>query len=305
MRTITAYYDNRADAERARSRLDDAGIPSDSARIVDRGMDITSATTPVSRDENSGGFFAALRDFFFPEDDRQTYEEGIRRGGILLVVQIDEAESDRVIDLLEDTGAVDLDIRQREWRSAGWASPATGEVSELATPEVVPGSANTQAAAATEEGSTAYSGTAGQTSPASSYAGTDRDVQSIPIIEEKLRVGKRDTTRGSVRVRSYVVEEPIEEQVRLREERVTLERRPVDHPAGDLPGDAFRERTLEMTEKGEEAVVDKTARVKEELLLTKDADERTETIADTIRRTQVDVEDTRKEKDPERMRSKV
>src|SRR4051794_19379702 len=114
MRTITAYYDNRADAERARSRLDDAGIPADRARIVDRGRDVTSAPTPVIRDEHSGGFFAALRDFFFPEDDLQTYEEGLRRGGILLVVQIDEADSDQVIDLLEGTGAVDLDARQRE-----------------------------------------------------------------------------------------------------------------------------------------------------------------------------------------------
>ena len=118
-------------------------------------------------------------------------------------------------------------------------------------------------------------------------------MESIPVIEEELRVGKRDTARGSVRVRSYVVEEPVEEQVRLREERVTLERRPVDRPADNLAADAFRERTLEMTEKGEEAVVDKSARVKEELLLRKDVNERTETVADTIRRTQIDVEDTR------------
>ena len=123
MRTITAYYDSRADAERARSRLDDAGVSTENTRILDQGEDLTSTTTAVNRAENSGGFFAALRDLFLPEDDRDTYAEGLRRGGFLLAVRVDEAQSDRVVDLLEDTGAIDLDTRQDEWRSMGWHAP--------------------------------------------------------------------------------------------------------------------------------------------------------------------------------------
>src|SRR5690348_3190656 len=80
--------------------------------------------------------------------------------------------------------------------------------------------------------------------------------------EERLRVGKREVGHGRVRVRSYVVETPVQEQVTLHQERVEIERRPVDRPAaaGD---DAFRERTIEATETSEEAVVSKEARVRE------------------------------------------
>ena len=66
----------------------------------------------------------------------------------------------------------------------------------------------------------------------------------------------------------------MQEQVTLREEHVKVERRPVDRPiaAGD---DAFRERTVEATESAEEAVVSKEARVKEEVVVRKQAEERT------------------------------
>ena len=91
--------------------------------------------------------------------------------------------------------------------------------------------------------------------------------------EEELRVGKREVGRGRVRVRSYVTERPVEEQVELRQERVTIERRPVDRAVA--PGDAaFTERTIEAVERGEEAVVSKTARVTEEIGLRTDVERR-------------------------------
>lgn len=98
-----------------------------------------------------------------------------------------------------------------------------------------------------------------------------------------------------MRVRSYVVETPVQEQVRLHEERVEVERRPVDRPAttADAGADAFRERTIEVTATAEEAVVSKEARVKEEIVVRKDAEERTETVSGTVRRTEVEVNDDR------------
>jgi stress response protein YsnF len=60
-------------------------------------------------------------------------------------------------------------------------------------------------------------------------------------------------------------------------------------PAGDL----FKERTIEMEERSEEAMVSKEARVKEELVVKKDLEQRTETISDTVRSTKVEVEDER------------
>jgi uncharacterized protein (TIGR02271 family) len=97
-------------------------------------------------------------------------------------------------------------------------------------------------------------------------------------------------------VRSYIVEEPVHEEVRLREERVTVERRPVNAPAPvtkGSPEDLFQERTIEMTETAEQAVVGKEARVTEEVVVSKTAIERTERVDDIVRHTDVHVEDNR------------
>ena len=115
----------------------------------------------------------------------------------------------------------------------------------------------------------------------------------IPVYEEQLRVGKRDVSHGRVRLRTYVTETPVQEQIGLREERVSVERRPVDRAVTGLSGDVFQERVIEVEERAEEAVVSKDVRIKEEIALRKEAAERTETVSDTVRRTEVDVQDDR------------
>jgi uncharacterized protein (TIGR02271 family) len=110
-------------------------------------------------------------------------------------------------------------------------------------------------------------------------------------VEEDLRVGKRAVMRGGVRVYSRVVETPREETVNLREERVRVERQPVNRPAqaGDLR--AGMEEVIEVQEYAEEPVVQKQARVVEEVRVSKDVAERSETVRDTVRRQEVQVED--------------
>ncbi|HEY1403883.1 MAG TPA: YsnF/AvaK domain-containing protein, partial [Pyrinomonadaceae bacterium] len=103
-------------------------------------------------------------------------------------------------------------------------------------------------------------------------------------------VGKREVERGGVRVESRVEERPVTEEVHLREERVHVERRPVDRPVTNAD-EAFREGTLEVTERAEEAVVAKTAHVVEEVVVGKQVEEHTETVHDTLRRTDVDVQE--------------
>src|SRR5687768_8877426 len=120
--------------------------------------------------------------------------------------------------------------------------------------------------------------------------GVYRGETAIPVVEEELQVGKREVERGGVRVESRVTETPVEEQVHLREEHVHVERRPVDRPVGDAEN-LFREGTLEVSERGEEVVVAKEARVVEEVVVGKEVSERTETVRDTVRRTDVNVEE--------------
>ena len=114
----------------------------------------------------------------------------------------------------------------------------------------------------------------------------------IPVVEERLRIGKRDVSHGRVRVRSYVVETPVDEQVTLREERIAVERRSVGRPLSDAD-QAFQERTIEAEERAEEAVISKEARVTEEVVVRKEAEQRTGTVSDTVRQTDVEVKDER------------
>ncbi len=112
---------------------------------------------------------------------------------------------------------------------------------------------------------------------------------TLPVVEEQLQVGKREVERGGIRVISRTVETPVEQTVNLREERASVERRPADRAAS--PADnAFKEQSFEVRETAEEAVVGKTARVVEDVVIGKEASTRDKTIQDTVRKTDVEVE---------------
>jgi stress response protein YsnF len=130
--------------------------------------------------------------------------------------------------------------------------------------------------------------TTGIADTATTEVGRGRDEEVIPIVEERLKVGKRPLAR-TVRVYRSVTEQPVEEDVRLRDERVRLERRPTDRPL-EASDDAFRDRVFEVTETAEEVVIGKEARVVEEVVIGREVDERVETVRDTVRRTDVDLE---------------
>jgi uncharacterized protein (TIGR02271 family) len=133
-------------------------------------------------------------------------------------------------------------------------------------------------------------GAANTRAGATAKPGTVAAGEAVPVVEEELQVGKRQVLRGGIRVYSRVVETPVEENVQLREEHVRVERTAVDRPVSAADLDAFKEGTIELTETGEEVVVAKQARVVEEVTIGKDVSERTQTIKDSVRHTEVDVE---------------
>jgi uncharacterized protein (TIGR02271 family) len=265
-RTVTAMFNSRADAERAAQQLS-------SELGVDRAMVRTSpesvAGNSVTQPGQDTGFLASLKNLFLPEEDQYAYAEGVRRGSVLVTATVDEGEVNRASGILESAGAVDLDEQEASWRKSGWSGYDASTASATPLPAA-----------------TAISGETAKTAAASG-----RD-EVIPVVEEKLVVGKRDVGRGSVRVRSYVVERPVEQQVSLHEERVDVDRRPVDRPLTEADrAAAFQDRTIEATATSEEAVVGKEARVVEEIALRKESSDRTETVRDTVRKTEVEVED--------------
>ncbi len=289
-RTMSAFYDDEAAAQRAVDALRSLGVSEASVRM-------TGGDEYRDRDVSDRGFWGMLSDLFFPDDDQAVYGEGLRRGGYLVTAtDVPEDLHDRALDILDVEGAVDLDERVEAWRAEGWtgttpqtaAGVGTGAGTGSMAAEIDASADTGGPASADLSGPAAVSG--GSVSDTSGGARGDEEV--IPVVEERLRVGKRDVSIGRVRVRSYVVEEPVSEDVRLSRERVDVERRPVDRPLTEGEA-AFTDRTLEAEERAEEAVVSKDQRVTEEVALRRETEERTETVEDSVRRTEVEVEDER------------
>jgi uncharacterized protein (TIGR02271 family) len=113
---------------------------------------------------------------------------------------------------------------------------------------------------------------------------------AIPVVQEELKVGKREVQRGGVRIFSRVVETPVDQSIGLREEHVNVERHKVDQPISTNDANAFKEQTIEMRETAEEAVVQKSARVVEEVAVNKKVSQREQHIKDSVRHTEVQVE---------------
>ncbi len=298
--TLTAMFDTRDHADNAALALRQAGVPASDVTVSPesaREEISTGGNFAASTESRRSGFMATLEEMFGGYEDRETYAEGVRRGGTLLTAHVDDAQINRVSALLEQYGAVDLQEREETWRGEGWTSGATGAA--LASTGVAGAGLNSRAVA-------------GQTTPATVVETTETRTTTVPnasasigaaarvgqddvvqVVEEQLNVGKRAVNRGKVRLHTYAVEREVSENVTLRDETVSIERRPVDQPIAALGADAFQERTIEMEEIDEEAVVGKTARVVEEIGIRKDVTERTETIRDTVRSTKVDVDDGR------------
>ncbi|WP_448603125.1 YsnF/AvaK domain-containing protein [Thermoleptolyngbya sp.] len=117
-----------------------------------------------------------------------------------------------------------------------------------------------------------------------------RDENVLEVIEEDLQVGKTAVERGRMRIYSVVTEREVSQDVALRDETLRVSRRPVNRQVEIRP-DLFQERSFEMVEMDEIALVGKTARVVEEVVLGKEVAEKIETIKETLRRQDVEIEE--------------
>ena len=256
--TIAVVYKTPAQAEAAVQDLMNAGV---SASSIDRHMQDGSyrggSSSLETRPAESKGFWASL---FGGEthDDTSVYDESLTSGGSVVTVRaVSDADYNQVAAILERHDPVDVDDHMA--RNSGVETTTTTATYATAAPKPV-------APAVTSDDGT------------------------LSLSEESITVGKRMVNRGSTRIRRYVVEKAVEENVTLRDEKVTIERRPVT--AGSVvPEAAFTDKVIEMTETGEEAVVGKTARVVEEVALRKEAVDHVETVRDTVRKEEVEIEE--------------
>jgi len=112
----------------------------------------------------------------------------------------------------------------------------------------------------------------------------------VPVIQEQLLVGKRQVDKGGVRVIRRVQDRPVQKQVELREEHVDVTRRPADRPVDPAALNTLAELNIEVVERVEVPVVIKQERVVEEVVVRKEATERSQTVRDVVQRTDVDVQ---------------
>ncbi|MGI4898344.1 MAG: YsnF/AvaK domain-containing protein, partial [Janthinobacterium lividum] len=185
------------------------------------------------------------------DDDADRYTEVGRKGAIVTVHAKTSDEAENAAKILDNYGAIDVNERAEEYRKS--------------------------------------SGISGAASIPSNVTGTT-DADSIKIIEEKMQVGKREVETGGVRLRSRIVEQAVQEDVRLRSERVRVERTNVSRPATEADLAAFKDATITMKETAEIPVVSKEAFVTGEVSLGKEVEETSQTVQGTVRKTEVDTE---------------
>jgi stress response protein YsnF len=259
---LVGIFDSQGAAERAREQLAAAGFAANDVSLT-TGEGAADGTVPTSRgptaETDSPGPIARFFDHLFggadePERDRyaEAYREAFRRGayGVSVRAQNDE-QVERAEMILDDAGAVDIDNRANRWGAGAEAAAAEDDM------------------------------------PSSRLQDDTRTLQEI---QEELTIGKRTVGRGGVRIFSRIVEIPVAESVTLREEHANVQRRAVDRPATAADFDSFQEGSVEVRETAEEAVVSKTARVVGEVEISKSATEREEIVRESVRRTEVDVE---------------
>src|SRR5215211_320560 len=113
----------------------------------------------------------------------------------------------------------------------------------------------------------------------------------IPVMEEELTATVRPQEAGAVRIEKDVVTEQRTLDVPVTEERVRVERRVVDRPVTAADIGAFEETVIEVPLRSETVDVQKQARVAEEVVVGKEAVQRTQTVTDTVRREEVRVDE--------------
>ena len=277
---LVAVFDTVANADRAVQALESAVIPSAAIRRYHRDdpalHDLTgkSSVRETEQPQSSGGFLSWLfgeeggtSDGSTYERDHQYYGRHIESGNTVLAVTVEQAESQRVMDLLTEYRPLGVEDAGTETR-AGTTTLRDGTMRD-----------------GTMDG--VREGTMREGAMGAAHTTTERD-EVIPLAEEQVEIGKRRVDQAT-RIRRYVVETPVERQVNLRDETVEIERRrPV---AGSTPGaGAFEERTVEVRTSSEQPEVTKTANVAEEVVVKKMVTERPETIRETTRKEQVEVD---------------
>lgn len=255
---IVSLFDTAEHAEAAKRNLEAAGFPGSEISVVSNTT--LSASGQALREP---GLWHRLFGRDIDQHEAIVYGRTVESGGVVLTLRVPESDVPRAMGILNAHKVVDVQGR------AVQQGIITAAAAASAAPPPVPKAA---AAAATV------------TTPIS------KD-QVLRLAEEQLDVGKRLVQEGTTRIRRFVTEKPVEATVTLHEEHAQVVRRAVSDP-NFIKDIDWSDSTIEVTETAEQAVVSKSAHIAEEVVISKEGSDRVETVRDTVRRQQVEVERT-------------
>jgi uncharacterized protein (TIGR02271 family) len=294
-------FDNRSDAQNAMDELLASGFTRDnvyvsSADLTGQDTTLTGTTTATTTGTvHEEGVGASIKHFFSnlfgsDNDEHATRYSSFVTGGqhVLTLTTASEPDVERAADVIERFGPVDIDERHDLQGNAAALGSSAYQPQSSST--LAAGSMQSDTQAGNLSGSLSDSTLRTDSLQRETAVDTTTGKAAIPVVQEELRVGKREVERGGVRVFSRLVETPVNETVALREEHVSVERRPVDQPINPADVAALKDQTIELRETAEEAVVQKSARVVEEVVVGKEVSQRQQQIKDTVRHTEVEVQ---------------
>lgn len=296
--TLVAVFDNRSDAQNAMDELLASGFTRDNVSVSS--ADLTGQDTALTGTTTTGavheeGVGASIKHFFSnlfgdDQDEHATrYSSAVTAGQhVLTLTTTSEPEVERAADVLERFGPIDIDERHDLQGNAASLGASAYQTQSSSTLQA--GSMQSGTQSGNLSGSLSDSELRSDSLQRETAVDRTTGKAAIPVVQEEVRVGKRQVERGGVRVFSRLVETPVNETVSLREEHVSVERRPVDRPVNPADVAALKDQTIELRETAEEAIVQKSARVVEEVVVGKEVSQRQQNIKDTVRHTEVEVQ---------------
>ena len=277
---LVAVYPTIEEARRVSDRLLAEGINAADIRLIDASE--TGATHDVPREPHrERGFFDWLFASDVPDYDRERYSTYLSENRAAVSVRaVDQHWHDRIIAIMEEFNPIDIE-------EDGHTIAGTHLAAGASTAATTTAGTSTSGATSVPPAGTASAAAARTDAGAATRTGRTREREEvIPVVKEELAVGKR-ATEQRYRVKSYIIEHPVEKTATVRDERVEIEHRPISR-TGDLR--MPQERTIEVVERHEEPFTEKRVTANEEIVVRKEVVERPETVRGTVRETKVDVE---------------
>jgi stress response protein YsnF len=252
---IVTLYDTLDHAEAARRNLESAGFPASEISII------TNKSIGLSSDRlREPGLWHRLFGKEIQQYEAAVYGRSVDAGGAVLTIRVPETEVSRATSILNAHQSVDM-LKRAEQQGLVQTAPR----STAAPPPMAAAGTATRA------------------------AGVSSPEEVLSLAEEKIDVGKRVIEGGTTRIRRFVTEMPVEQQVSLHEEHARVVRRAIADPNYTRNLD-WSDKVVEITETAEEPVVSKSAHVMEEVVVQREGSDHVETIRDKVRRQQVEVE---------------